>query len=107
LVARLSGDEFVILIDEVNGNIPLESLRLELQLALSNPLTCLKQTPLEDQSFGGSIGHAIFPQDGLNATSLLKKADRRMYRQKFSRRAAERTDKSKVIVEIEQRSCVS
>jgi diguanylate cyclase (GGDEF)-like protein len=106
-VARLSGDEFVMLIDEVNGNIPLESLRLELQLALSNPLTCLKQTPLEDQSFGGSIGHAIFPQDGLNASSLLKKADRRMYRQKFSRRATERADKSKVNVEIEQRSVVS
>jgi diguanylate cyclase (GGDEF)-like protein len=104
-VARLSGDEFVMLIDEVNGNIPLESLRLELQLALSNPLTCLKQTPLEDQSFGGSIGHAIFPQDGLNATSLLKKADRRMYRQKFSRRAADLTRKA--CPDVEQRSSVS
>jgi diguanylate cyclase (GGDEF)-like protein len=107
VVARLSGDEFVILIDEVNGNIPLESLRLELQLALSNPLTCLKQTPLEDQSFGGSIGHAIFPQDGLNASSLLKKADRRMYKQKFSRRVVDRADKEKVDVEMEQRSTVS
>jgi diguanylate cyclase (GGDEF)-like protein len=106
-VARLSGDEFVMLIDEVNGNIPLESLRLELQLALSNPLNCLKQTPLEDQSFGGSIGHAIFPQDGLDASSLLKKADRRMYRQKFSRRAADRTSVGKVDVDMEQRSTVS
>jgi diguanylate cyclase (GGDEF)-like protein len=106
-VARLSGDEFVMLIDEVNGNIPLESLRLKIQLALSNPLTCLKETPLEDQSFGGSIGHAIFPQDGLNASSLLKKADRRMYRQKFSRRDADRASKGTINIDIEQRSSVS
>jgi diguanylate cyclase (GGDEF)-like protein len=90
LVARLSGDEFVMLINDVNGNIPLASLRLELQIALSRPLQCLKDSALEDQSFGGAIGHAIFPEDGLNATALLKKADRRMYKQKFSRRSSDR-----------------
>jgi diguanylate cyclase (GGDEF)-like protein len=105
LVARLSGDEFVMLIDEVNGNIPLESLRLELQISLNRPLQCLKESALEDQSFGGSIGHAIFPQDGLNASALLKRADRRMYKQKFSRRSADRT--SNTAVETEQRSSVS
>lgn len=105
LVARLSGDEFVMLIDEVNGNIPLESLRLELQLSLNRPLQCLKESALEDQSFGGSIGHAIFPQDGLNASALLKRADRRMYKQKFSRRSADRTNDT--AVETEQRSSVS
>jgi diguanylate cyclase (GGDEF)-like protein len=105
LVARLSGDEFVMLIDEVNGNIPLESLRLELQLSLNRPLQCLKESALEDQSFGGSIGHAIFPQDGLNASALLKKADRRMYKQKFSRRQADRVTNSSS--EVEQRSSVS
>jgi diguanylate cyclase (GGDEF)-like protein len=105
LVARLSGDEFVMLIDEVNGNIPLESLRLEIQLSLNRPLQCLKESALEDQSFGGSIGHAIFPQDGLNATALLKKADRRMYKQKFSRRNADRP--SVAVAKIEQRSAVN
>ncbi len=108
LVARLSGDEFVILIDEVNGNIPLESLRLELQISLNRPLQCLKESALEDQSFGGSIGHAIFPQDGLNASALLKRADRRMYKQKFSRRSADRADiKGNATVEVEQRSNIS
>jgi diguanylate cyclase (GGDEF)-like protein len=108
LVARLSGDEFVMLIDEVNGNIPLESLRLELQLSLNRPLQCLKESALEDQSFGGAIGHAIFPQDGLNASALLKRADRRMYKQKFSRRSADRADiKGNTTVEVEQRSNIS
>jgi diguanylate cyclase (GGDEF)-like protein len=104
LVARLSGDEFVILVNEVNGNVPLESLRLDLHLALNRSLQCLKESALEDRSFGGSIGHAIFPQDGLNATALLKSADRRMYKQKFSRRSAERT--SNTSAAIEQRSSV-
>jgi diguanylate cyclase (GGDEF)-like protein len=111
LVARLSGDEFVMLIDEINGNIPLESVRLEIQLALSRPLQCLKETALEDQSFGGSIGHAIFPQDGLNASTLLKKADRRMYKQKFSRRATDGGDSVnsdlKAHANLEQRSLIS
>jgi diguanylate cyclase (GGDEF)-like protein len=107
LVARLSGDEFVMLIDEINGNIPLESLRLELHLALNQPLQCLKETALEDLSFGGSIGHAIFPQDGLNAATLLKKADRRMYKQKFSRRAVDGDGKARVDVHQEQRTVLS
>jgi diguanylate cyclase (GGDEF)-like protein len=101
LVARLSGDEFVILVDQVNGAIPLESIRLELQLSLSRPLLCLNESPLQDQSFGGSIGHAIFPEDGLSAATLLKKADRRMYKQKFSRRSADRA--GNLALETEQR----
>jgi hypothetical protein len=33
------------------------------------------------------VGQAIFPDDGISAMALIKKADRRMYRQKFLRRS--------------------
>jgi diguanylate cyclase (GGDEF)-like protein len=89
LVARLSGDEFVVLLDRVNDREGLERVRVQIHLALKEPLAALAGlAPLNndvasDFDFGGSVGDALFPDDGVDAESLLKKADRRMYGQKF------------------------
>jgi GGDEF domain-containing protein len=89
LVARLSGDEFVVLLDRVNDREGLERVRVQIHLALKEPLAALAELPslnndvVIDFDFGGSVGDALFPDDGLDAESLLKKADRRMYGQKF------------------------
>jgi diguanylate cyclase (GGDEF)-like protein len=87
LVARLSGDEFAILLDSVLGQVELERLRMNTFLALGAKPKCLAETSLKHTDMGGSVGQALFPDDGINAAILLKKADRRMYRQKFARRA--------------------
>ena len=84
LVARLSGDEFVILLDQVEGRESLERVRRQIQAALKEPLLTLGKESVADADFGGSVGEALFPDDGLDAESLLKKADRRMYGQKFA-----------------------
>ena len=84
LVARLSGDEFVILLDQVEGRESLERVRQQIQAALQEPLLTLGKESVADADFGGSVGEALFPDDGLDAESLLKKADRRMYGQKFA-----------------------
>ncbi len=84
LVARLSGDEFVILLDRVENRDNLERVRLQIQAALKEPLQALGKESLADTDFGGSVGEALFPDDGEDAESLLKKADRRMYSQKFA-----------------------
>lgn len=87
LVARLSGDEFVILLDRVDSGDGLERVRQEIQASLKEPFMALRKEVLEGIDFGGSVGEAIYPDDGADAESLLKKADRRMYGQKFSERA--------------------
>jgi diguanylate cyclase (GGDEF)-like protein len=87
LVARLSGDEFAILLDSVHGQVELEKIRMNTFLALGAVPTCLAETTLKNTAMGGSVGQALFPEDGISAAMLLKKADRRMYRQKFSRRS--------------------
>jgi diguanylate cyclase (GGDEF)-like protein len=86
LVARLSGDEFVVLLDRVDGEESLERTRLQIQGALKEPLMALGPAALAQVDFGGAVGEALFPNDGRDAESLLKKADRRMYGQKFADR---------------------
>ncbi len=87
MVARLAGDEFVVLLDAVMDLEQLDLQRKRIFNALQAPYACLSDTELADNSFGGSVGQAVFPEDGFNASGLLKRADRRMYRQKFSRRS--------------------
>ena len=84
LVARLSGDEFVILLDRVEGRESLERVRQQIQAALKQPLQALGKESVADTDFGGSVGEALFPQDGVDAETLLKKADGRMYKHKFA-----------------------
>ena len=86
LVARLSGDEFVVLLDRVDDEQHLERMRQRLEAALRQPFAALGNVPVTAVDFGGSVGEARFPQDGRDAQSLLKHADRRMYRRKFAER---------------------
>ncbi|WP_295584020.1 EAL domain-containing protein [uncultured Lamprocystis sp.] len=76
LVARLSGDEFAILIPA------LKSEHLAGQIA-EKVLRQLSQTPFHDNGrelyVGASIGIAVFPKDATNAEELLCCADQAMY----------------------------
>ncbi len=83
LVARLSGDEFAVLLDRVDTREDLEQLRLHVERVLQQPLAALAGEATAALEFGGSVGAAFFPDDGKDAETLLKKADRRMYQRKF------------------------
>jgi diguanylate cyclase (GGDEF)-like protein len=110
MVARLSGDEFVVLLDVVKGRLALENTRHKIQAALGLPIAGLEGTQLAKENFGGSVGQAIFPDDGTSAMALIKKADRRMYRQKFLRRSIDtgsETSGSETRRESDQPSLVS
>jgi diguanylate cyclase (GGDEF)-like protein len=78
LVARISGDEFVIIIDKFKGESCLSSLLVRLLKSASMPFD------LE----GGkayislSIGVSIYPSNGDSAEDLLKHADAAMYEAK-------------------------
>ena len=77
-VARLGGDEFVVLVENVDephrGGIIAEKI-----LAAFVPPFMRDKEPL---SISTSIGISSFPSDGIDAETLLKKADIAMYRAK-------------------------
>ncbi len=82
-VARMGGDEFVMLIaggDPVNLETKIEAMRCVVRKAGEiTPEPC----PLSL-----SVGVATYPEDGTDAEELLAEADRRMYKNKRSRRKA-------------------
>lgn len=77
-VARFGGDEFVILltglVDRDDAAIVAEKILLYLQEPL-NLSVC-------QATVGASIGIAIYPDDGTDAATLLKSADKLMYQVK-------------------------
>ena len=89
LVARLSGDEFAILLDHMDTRQDLEIVRQHIQTALQLPFAALDYDTALVMDFGGSVGGAAFPDDGEDAEELLARADRRMYKQKFRNRTVD------------------
>ncbi len=77
-VARLGGDEFVIVINEVGGQDALTPMLIELIRAVSEPMNIEGH----DLHITPSIGGCIFPLDGNDPETLLKKADAAMYQAK-------------------------
>ena len=74
-IARQGGDEFIVLLDQLEGHQGatrvaqkiLDALRLAFQVGGT------------DQHVSGSIGIALFPDDGRDAPTLLKNADTAMF----------------------------
>ena len=88
LVARQGGDEFLLLLSDLdrtdagpsseNGMIVAESVAARVHEALAEPFT------LSGTEFiaSASIGISLFPQDALDAETLMKNADSAMYQSK-------------------------
>ncbi|MES1930783.1 hypothetical protein SADO_16108 [Salinisphaera dokdonensis CL-ES53] len=78
MVARIGGDEFVILVNDIQQ--PEDAAKLA-RTILSK---ILEPVELQGQEYRitTSIGIAIYPDDALDASSLLKHADMAMYRAK-------------------------
>ena len=77
-VARMGGDEFVLVLPGLEREqIPYKIQRLQAITAEAGQGIAGNDSPL-----GLSIGHAIFPEDGVDADRLLSEADRRMYQAK-------------------------
>jgi diguanylate cyclase (GGDEF)-like protein/PAS domain S-box-containing protein len=79
LVARMGGDEFVLVLTDVEGDSGApEDCRRRIRDALARPLT----VDGSSVSLSAATGVAGFPQDGADATALLEHADRAMYERK-------------------------
>lgn len=77
-VARLGGDEFVVVLPDIMTNQDAAAIGQKIIDNMQNPLRVhgyeLHITP--------SIGISVYPEDGLDAMTLLKNADVAMYRAK-------------------------
>jgi diguanylate cyclase (GGDEF)-like protein/PAS domain S-box-containing protein len=78
-VARLGGDEFVLLINDQSGNPDSLLKMMERVLAVVAEPWLIEQGEF---NVTASIGVARYPDDGLDAQTLLKHADSAMYRAK-------------------------
>jgi len=82
-VARLSGDEFALLVENVNGSEEMKGL--------ANVVLDVLQRPLHidghELHISGSIGIAMSPQDDVTADLLIRDADAAMYEAKRQGRA--------------------
>lgn len=74
-IARVGGDEFVVILEEVQGTRSAQSMAEQLIRTIQQPIT-LDET---DVQVGCSIGIAVYPADGKNATELIEHADAAMY----------------------------
>lgn len=77
-IARLGGDEFTVMVTDVNGADDAIVVARRLVESLCEPVT-IQGTELY---VGGSVGIALFPDDGKDIETLLKNADNAMYRAK-------------------------
>jgi len=78
LVARLSGDEFVVLIEEHGGPEEVMIVAQKVLSALARPL----MIDWREARVSGSVGIASFPEDGNDVPELVKNADTAMYQAK-------------------------
>ena len=77
-VSRLGGDEFVILLSEIAHAEDAATSATKILRSLSAPHLIGGQ----DVEIDGSIGISIYPDDGLDAETLIKNADTAMYHAK-------------------------
>jgi len=81
-VARMGGDEFVMLLTDVDNMSGASSVARKVLSVMAKPMKLLKHELI----ITPSIGITLAPHDSLNADILLKNADLAMYRAKASGR---------------------
>ena len=107
-VARIGGDEFTVILIEVNDILHIEILAQTILDALAEPFTI----GASNHFISGSMGITLCPQDGRMPDELLRNADQAMYvakqagRNRFSFFTAEMRDSAwarlKIIDELRQ-----
>ena len=79
-VARIGGDEFLLVITELQSSGSAELIAKKAVQLLSQPIDLNGK----QATVGASIGIALFPDHGDDAESLIKQADKAMYVIKYS-----------------------
>jgi diguanylate cyclase (GGDEF)-like protein len=101
-VARLGGDEFAVLVPNLAGEEAATAAAEGIRLALERPFTIADV----DIDVGCSVGIAMAPEHGTNATLLLQRADVAMYAAKSSQGGVELYDADRDTYSLERLALV-
>ena len=82
--ARIGGDEFIIIIDPLDAEAVPDDLANRIRACVSQPIALPGG---ETYRAAVSVGVAVFPDDGTDATALLTAADAAMYADKLTNRS--------------------
>lgn len=82
-LARYGGDEFVVLLSNLQRDEEVESIAHELRATMREPLVCAGI----ELCLGVSIGQALIGPDARDATELIRRADASMFEAKTRSRA--------------------
>lgn len=96
-VARFGGDEFVVMLAEFRSDADLAMIVSKIERSISQPINI----GVCHVHLNCSIGTAVYPRDGLDATSLMRHSDRRMY---DTKRAHHSSDEKKLASIANRRS---
>lgn len=77
-VARLAGDEFTVIATNIRDGQALDPIARKITDALAHPMVL----DGSEASISGSVGIAIYPEDGGNADELMRNADAALYHAK-------------------------
>lgn len=94
-VARIGGDEFTLILEDVATTSDIVNVARKTIDVISRPITIGSQQTL----IGASIGIAVYPEAGETVDTLLKHADMAMYQAKSLRGSAYRFYTEKMNVE--------
>lgn len=75
IVARMGGDEFVVVASQLRGETEAEQVGQKLLSCCDSPFVL----PHAQVRVGLTVGYAVSPQDGRDADALLRRADAAMY----------------------------
>ncbi len=83
LVARMGGDEFVVVLTELDANLK-RTVNIVMEIADAIRLCLAAPCKVEghEMHLTSSIGVSLFPKKGTNADDILKQADTAMYKAK-------------------------
>ena len=88
IVGRYGGDEFVVLLSEIENASAVQRVREKIEQRMTEALTSLPADVAANIFVSASIGLAIYPDSGPDVSSLLAAADREMYERKQATRQA-------------------
>ena len=76
LVARIGGDEFFAVLEDVHEGATLETVAHKILAELARPY---ELSATEQAHISASMGISLYPQDGTDSATLMKHADMAMY----------------------------
>lgn len=98
-VARISGDEFVVVIDDLDSENEAKAFAKEIKELFDEPIVIHNKL----LNISSSIGVALYPDHALTSEELLKVADMVMYRAKDSGKNGYRIFDAKIKQEVDEK----